>query len=141
MKDTASEIQAESSPVQAMKMNTLSLDMTEDNDSSREKYGVQIHPAQASSSQIDSQPSRGFISCCMDGRSSQDKPGKEIQYFSPEISSSGSCPLPIYALPPADSLSSRKRKPCYGWLSSDDDEEDGVLLTPAGAATCIKRDN
>lgn len=41
------------------------------------------------------------------------------------------CPLPdIHSSQPADSLPTQRRRPCYGWISSDD-EQDLVRLTPA----------
>jgi hypothetical protein len=41
------------------------------------------------------------------------------------------CPLPdIHSPQPADSLPTQRRRPCYGWISSDN-EQDLVRLTPA----------
>ncbi|CAL5322628.1 unnamed protein product [Camellia sinensis] len=42
-------------------------------------------------------------------------------------------PPPITLSPPspANNLPPRRRKPCYGWISSSDEEDDFIVLTPA----------
>lgn len=58
----------------------------------------------------------------------QDKLGVQVNYshISPVVADSASMNPP----PLADSCFVGRRKPCYGWISSDDDE-DFVYLTPA----------
>ena len=59
----------------------------------------------------------------------QDKLGVQVNYshISPVVAVSASMNPP----PLADSCFVGRRKPCYGWIWNDDDDEDFVYLTPA----------
>lgn len=98
------------------------------NETPHETHAVQVHSqkidtAHAPSSPINSPPTMGIVPCFVKD---------VIQFSSSKISSEG-VHFPQSCSPSrVDCLPLRRRKPCYGWLSSDDEEEpDLVYLTPA----------
>ncbi|XP_061974538.1 uncharacterized protein LOC133696377 isoform X1 [Populus nigra] len=104
-------------------------------DAPDEKLGVkdfsqQIHSAQASSSHFNSSHIPDIVPSTLKDVSSLVK--LEIQSCSPQISSTGVQSPHLFSPSPVDSLPRQRRKPCYGWLSSDDEDEPDLLhLTPA----------
>ena len=68
--------------------------------------------------------------CSSNGELFSVKPGDLLPYMQ---KSSEGVRSPVLFLPPTvDSLPPRRHKPCYGWLSSDDEEEpDPLSLEPA----------
>ena len=104
-------------------------------DAPDEKLGVkdfsqQIHSAQASSSHFNSSHVTDIVPRSLKDVSSLVK--LEMQSCSPQISSTGVQSPHLFSPSPVDSLPPQRRKPCYGWLSSDDEDEPDLLhLTPA----------
>ncbi|CAK7325838.1 unnamed protein product [Dovyalis caffra] len=100
-----------------------------------EKLGMkdpsqQIHSAQASSSHINSSQITDIVPRSLKDVSSHVK--FERQSCSPQISSTGVQSPQLFSPLQVDSLPPQRRKPCYGWLSSDDEDEPDLLhLTPA----------
>lgn len=104
-------------------------------DAPDEKLGVkdfsqQTHSTQASSSHFNSSHTTDIVPRPLKDVSSVVK--LEIQSRSPQISSTGVQSPHLFSPSPVDSLPLQRRKPCYGWLSSDDEDEPEFLhLTPA----------
>lgn len=104
-------------------------------DAPDEKLGVkdfsqQTHSTQASSSHFNSSHTTDIVPRPLKDVSSVVK--LEIQSRSPQISSTEVQSPHLLSPSPVDSLPLQRRKPCYGWLSSDDEDEPELLhLTPA----------
>ncbi|EEF35512.1 uncharacterized protein LOC8270455 [Ricinus communis] len=85
----------------------------------QKKHAMVVHTPS-----INTTPGANAVPCSLKGETSQVKLERKLP--SSEISAGVSSPQ-LFSPPPVESRPAQRRKPCYGWLSSDDEEEPDLV--------------